>query len=98
MVINRAKRGDLHDTEAAYVYCVIITLRSVCGADGQVENEYGYYGDVSKNRHDRTYMEYLIDQCRHYLGANVILYTTDGWPMELMKRGSLNGSAVLTLG
>jgi len=64
---------------------------------GQVENEYGYYGDVANNPQDKAYLEHIIEQCRLYLGPHVILYTTDGWLMELLNRGSLNGSQVLTL-
>lgn len=64
----------------------------------KVENEYGFYGDVENNEKDRAYLQHLIDLCRKYLGPNVILYTTDGYPEEWMRRGSLEGEAVLTLG
>ena len=44
------------------------------------------------------YMEHLVTVARKYLGQNVILYTTDGGDVGYMSRGTLNGSAVLTLG
>lgn len=43
-------------------------------------------------------MEHLVSLARQYLGNSVILYTTDGGDESYMIRGTLNGSAVLTLG
>jgi len=64
----------------------------------QMENEFGSYGDVSSNPADKQYMEHLVSVARQYLGEDVVLYTTDGGDAGYMSRGSLNGSAVLTLG
>jgi beta-galactosidase len=65
----------------------------------QVENEYGSYGDVSKNSSDLKYIEYLIDLAHMHLGEGaVVLYTTDGGNKDSMQRGSVNGSVVYTVG
>jgi len=64
----------------------------------QVENEYGFFGDVSSNDADLQYMLKLVDLARQGLGDNVILYTTDGGSLEFMKKGSIYGSAVFTAG
>jgi len=64
----------------------------------QVENEYGSYGDVSQQPNDKKYLEFLVGLARHHLGQEVVLYTTDGGSVSYMQRGSLNGSAVYTVG
>ncbi|GMH64670.1 hypothetical protein TrRE_jg6728 [Triparma retinervis] len=64
----------------------------------QVENEYGSFGDVSTNPDDEAYMRALVDLTRKHLGPDVVLYTTDGGNYDSMKRGSLPGDIVLTLG
>lgn len=64
----------------------------------QVENEFGSYGDVSTNPADLQYMQHLVGLARRYLGSDLILYTTDGGSLSYMTRGSLNGSAVYTVG
>ena len=64
----------------------------------QVENEYGSFGDVTKNPNDEKYIRYLVTLTRKHLGPSVVLYTTDGGNYESMRRGSLPGSIVLTLG
>jgi len=64
----------------------------------QVENEYGSYGDVSKNPLDKKYLLHLINRARFHLGSNVVLFTTDGGDVSFMTRGSLRGSSVLTVG
>jgi len=64
----------------------------------QLENEYGSYGDVSRDIADRRYLEHLLALARRYLGQDVVLYTTDGGSAGYMRRGSLPGGSVLTLG
>lgn len=64
----------------------------------QLENEYGSYGDVSRNAADRQYMEHLLALARRHLGKDVVIYTTDGGNAGYMQRGSLKGGDVLTLG
>ena len=68
----------------------------------QIECEFGSFGDVVVNPKDLQYMEYLVNETRHNLGDNVILYTTDieisGSTSVNMKKGSLKGSDVITLG
>ena len=64
----------------------------------QMENEFGSYGNVQSNPADKKYMEHLVQLARSNLGDKVILYTTDGGSLGYMQRGSLNGSAVYTVG
>jgi beta-galactosidase len=64
----------------------------------QVENEYGSYGDVSLHSSDEAYMRHLVSLARESLGPNVLLFTTDGGSADYMRRGSLPGDAVLTVG
>lgn len=64
----------------------------------QLENEYGSFGNVQSNPGDLAYMEHLVSIFRKYLGSDVVLYTTDGGNLGYMSRGSLNGSAVYTVG
>jgi len=64
----------------------------------QVENEYGSYGDVTKNSKDKIYMEHLVQLFRYHLGNKVVLFTTDGSNREMLKKGSLMGETVLTVG
>jgi beta-galactosidase len=64
----------------------------------QVENEYGSFGDVMQSPMDRSYIEKLVAQFRRELGAEVVLYTTDGGSVTDIQRGSLNGSAVYSVG
>jgi beta-galactosidase len=65
----------------------------------QVENEYGSYGDVSKNPNDLKYMHHLIDLVHTHLGNNSVqIYTTDGGDTGYMTRGSIKGSLVYTVG
>jgi beta-galactosidase len=64
----------------------------------QVENEFGSYGDVSTNADDRRYLEHLITAARTALGPSALLFTTDGGSEAFMRRGSLRGPAVLTVG
>ncbi|KAA0145568.1 hypothetical protein FNF28_07864 [Cafeteria roenbergensis] len=64
----------------------------------QIENEFGSFGDVAGNPLDKQYMEYLVKMARQHLGDNIVLYTTDGGSVGYMSRGSLNGSAVYTVG
>ena len=66
--------------------------------DREVENEFGSYGDVQTNPLDLQYMEHLVAVARQYLGNDLILYTTDGGDVSYMSRGTLNGSAVYTVG
>ena len=42
-------------------------------------------------------MEWLVKKARALLGEEIILYTTDNG-LEHMRRGTLNGSVVLTCG
>lgn len=44
------------------------------------------------------YMEHLLFLARKHLGQDVVLYTTDGGAESYMRRGSLTGGEVLTLG
>ena len=64
----------------------------------QIENEFGSYGDVSSNPLDMKYIEHLRALARKILGPNVVLYTTDFGNPDSMRRGSINGSSLLTLG
>lgn len=64
----------------------------------QVENEFGSYGNVQTNPADLKYMQHLVQLAREKLGEDIILYTTDGGDLSYMTRGSLNGSAVYTVG
>jgi len=64
----------------------------------QVENEFGSYGNVVTNPKDKQYIEHLVILARSHLGNQVILYTTDGGNTGSMSRGTLNGSAVYTVG
>lgn len=64
----------------------------------QVENEYGSYGDTSSSASDRRYMEHLIATARAGLGAEALLFTTDGGDAIAMLRGSIAGPSVLTVG
>ena len=54
----------------------------------QVENEYGSFRAVDCG-HD--YMGHLRDQFKTYLGDDVILFTTDGSALELLKCGAIDG-------
>src|SRR5687768_10908662 len=53
----------------------------------QIENEYGFWGDVSRNPLDAKYMQALISEARTILGDNIILYTTDQGTVSTMTRG-----------
>jgi beta-galactosidase len=64
----------------------------------QVENEFGSFGDVSKNDNDLKYMKHLVQLVRQYLGNAIQIYTTDGGNTDYMSRGTLNGSIVYTVG
>lgn len=64
----------------------------------QIENEFGSYGNVADNPKDKQYMQHLVGLARAYLGDNLILYTTDGGNADYMRRGTLPGSAVYTVG
>lgn len=57
----------------------------------QLENEYGSYGDVSKNENDFRYMLHLYKMAKSLLGEDVIIYTTDGGDLSYITRGSLRG-------
>ncbi|XP_046292954.1 beta-galactosidase isoform X2 [Marmota monax] len=52
----------------------------------QVENEYGSYFAC-----DFNYMRFLQKRFRHYLGDNVLLFTTDGAQKSFLKCGTLQG-------
>ena len=64
----------------------------------QVENEFGSYGDVSTSTADLAYMEHLVGTARAALGPTTLLYTTDGGDAAYMRRGSLPGGGILTIG
>ena len=64
----------------------------------QVENEYGSYGDVSSHPADKRYIEHLVATARATLGDAALLFTTDGGDAGYMRRGSLPGGSVLTVG
>ena len=64
----------------------------------QVENEFGSYGDTSKEPADKRYIEHLVDLARAALGPSALLFTTDGGNAGYMSRGSLSGGTVLTVG
>ncbi|KAH6935438.1 hypothetical protein HPB50_005816 [Hyalomma asiaticum] len=53
----------------------------------QIENEYGSYEAC-----DFSYTAWLRDLVRHYLGRDVILYTTDGAADDLLKCGKVDGA------
>ncbi len=60
----------------------------------QIENEYGSYGDTSKNPKDLKYVAYLRDSAFEVLGKAVQLFTTDP-PYVSTKGGIGDGSEVL---
>eukprot|EP00954_Amorphochlora_amoebiformis_P030143 1394211-Amorphochlora_amoeboformis.AAC.1 len=64
----------------------------------QIENEFGSYGDVTKNPKEKVYIESLVKFWRSAVDDSVPLFTTDGGNLASMMRGSLNGSSVLTVG
>ncbi|XP_070391144.1 beta-galactosidase-like [Dermacentor albipictus] len=53
----------------------------------QIENEYGSYKAC-----DFEYMAWLRDLVRHYLGYDVVLYTTDGAGDGFLKCGKVDGA------
>ncbi len=70
-----------------------------------MENEFGSYGDLSSSPADRSYIEHLITLAITHLGNSAVgrfeavqIYTDDGGNEGFMTRGSLNGSAVFTVG
>ncbi|XP_069766236.1 beta-galactosidase isoform X2 [Narcine bancroftii] len=52
----------------------------------QVENEYGSYFAC-----DYDYLRHLLKLFRHYLGNEIVLFTTDGAGEEYLKCGTLQG-------
>uniref|UniRef100_A0A5S6QR34 Beta-galactosidase n=1 Tax=Trichuris muris TaxID=70415 RepID=A0A5S6QR34_TRIMR len=52
----------------------------------QVENEYGSFKEC-----DQTYMAALASMFKAHLGPDVILFTTDGHSMKMVKCGSVPG-------
>ncbi|XP_078395636.1 beta-galactosidase [Cetorhinus maximus] len=52
----------------------------------QVENEYGSYYAC-----DYDYLRHLLKLFRHYLGDEIVLFTTDGADQTYLKCGSLQG-------
>jgi beta-galactosidase len=61
----------------------------------QMENEFGFYGDVQKNPLDKQYLEYLVQLTRALLGPRVVLYTTT--PIDSMGQGTLTDGSVVSL-
>jgi hypothetical protein len=62
----------------------------------QIENEYGFYGDVANNPLDAKYMRYLRNLAAQQLGTtDIMFYTTDN--AGALAAGTLNGSDVTTL-
>eukprot|EP00397_Hematodinium_sp_SG-2012_P023699 GEMP01024638.1.p1 GENE.GEMP01024638.1~~GEMP01024638.1.p1 ORF type:complete len:636 (+),score=101.87 GEMP01024638.1:28-1935(+) len=57
----------------------------------QLENEFGSYGDTSKNPLDKKYMVHLQEKAREHLGKEVSLYTTDGGNEGYISHGHLEG-------
>jgi len=55
----------------------------------QIENEYGSYRDVDCGH---EYMAHLHDIARSHLGHDVILFTTDGNSLDLLKCGATNNT------
>jgi len=53
----------------------------------QIENEYGSYRAIDCG-HD--YMAHLHDVARRYLGDNIVLFTTDGDSLDVLKCGTTN--------
>jgi hypothetical protein len=53
----------------------------------QVENEYGFFGDVVHHAADAAYVEALVGWVRQALGPDVLIWTTDG-PNNLLKGGT----------
>ncbi|NP_001121284.1 galactosidase beta 1 like L homeolog precursor [Xenopus laevis] len=52
----------------------------------QVENEYGSYFTC-----DYNYLRHLLQLFRHHLGDEVILFTTDGSALQLVRCGTIQG-------
>ncbi len=61
----------------------------------QMENEYGFYGDVQTHPLDKQYLEYLVQLARSLLGPRVVLYTTT--PIDAMAKGTLTDGSVVSL-
>lgn len=62
----------------------------------QIENEYGFYGDVAQNPLDAKYLVYLRNLAAHLLGStDITFYTTD--PAYALSAGTLNGSTVVSM-
>ncbi len=57
----------------------------------QLENEYGSYGLQTKDC-DLEYMSHLRDLAKHYLGPDVVLYTTDGDADNYLRCGRVPGA------
>jgi len=53
----------------------------------EIENEYGSYRSVDCG-HD--YMSHLHDLARRYLGDEIVLFTTDGNSLDVLKCGTTN--------
>ena len=53
---------------------------------------------MQTNPLDLEYMLHLVAVAREHLGYEVVLYTTDGGDYGYMVRGTINGSAVYTVG
>jgi len=64
----------------------------------QVENEYGFYGNVQENPSDRRYMQKLISTAKEILGYQIVLFTTDFGYEKFLKRGSFPGGSIYTVG
>lgn len=57
---------------------------------GQIENEFGSYGD------DKDYLHHLVRIARGHLGDDVTLYTTDGGSRENLNKGTIPGDSVFS--
>ena len=64
----------------------------------QIENEFGFWGNATKNKADSDYLESLVHIVRGHLGNKTILYTTDYANEDFMSAGSLMGGDVISLG
>jgi beta-galactosidase GanA len=69
----------------------------------QVENEFGSFGDVQKDKQQLKYIEHLVNLCNRVFkqeqsGEKVVLFTTDGGNTDMLGKGSLKGASVYTAG
>ena len=61
----------------------------------QIENEYGHFGDASREGPDRAYLEHLAELAHKFLGRDVTLFTVDPDDDAKLARGTLSAGQSL---